>query len=81
MAIGSRTDCLIPRRPAISFARARDGVKMRVAPLVLTSKETADRVSEEIKRVRANQSTPMSKLARDGMAEQFGGRIVNSSGT
>ena len=38
-------------------------------------------MSEEIKRVRANQSTPMSKLARDGMAEQFGGRIVNSSGT
>jgi uncharacterized protein YegP (UPF0339 family) len=27
------------------------------------SKETADRVSEEIKRVRANQSSPMSKLA------------------
>jgi len=28
------------------------------------SKDTADRVSEEIKRVRANQSSPMSKLAR-----------------
>jgi hypothetical protein len=45
------------------------------------SKETADRVSEEIKRVRASQSSPMSKLVPDGMAEQFGGRIVNSSGT
>ena len=45
------------------------------------SKQTADRVSEEIKRVRANQSKSMSKLAPDGMAEQFGGRIVNSSGT
>jgi len=45
------------------------------------SKETADRVSEEIKRVRANQSSKMSKLAPDGMVEQFGGRIVNSSGS
>ena len=45
------------------------------------SKETADRVSEEIKRVRANQSSQMSKLAPDGMAEQFGGRIFKSSGT
>jgi hypothetical protein len=45
------------------------------------SKETADRVFEEIKRVRANPDTPMVKLAPDGMAEQFGGRIVNSTGT
>jgi hypothetical protein len=45
------------------------------------SKETADRVSEEIKRVRANQSSQMSKLAPDCMAEQFGGRIFKSSGT
>jgi hypothetical protein len=28
-AIGSRTGCLIPRRPAISFARARDAIEMR----------------------------------------------------
>jgi hypothetical protein len=45
------------------------------------SKETADRVSEEIKRVRANSDTPMVILAPDGMAEQFGGRIINSTGT
>jgi hypothetical protein len=45
------------------------------------SKETADRVSEEIKRVRTNPDTPMVKLAPDGMAEQFGGRIINSTGT
>jgi hypothetical protein len=45
------------------------------------SKETADRVSGEIKRVRANPDTPMVKLAPDGMAEQFGGRIINSTGT
>jgi hypothetical protein len=45
------------------------------------SKETADRVSEEIKRVRANLDSPMVKLAPDGMAEQFGGRIINSTGT
>jgi hypothetical protein len=45
------------------------------------SKETADRVSEEIKRVRANADTPMVKLAPDGMAEQFGGRIINSTAT
>jgi hypothetical protein len=45
------------------------------------SKETADRVSEEIKRVRADPNTPMVKLAPDGMAEQFGGRIINSTGT
>ena len=61
-------------------ARARWGQNAGGAPS-FDSKETADRVSEEIKRVRANQSTPMSKLAPDGMAEQFGGRIVNSSGT
>jgi hypothetical protein len=45
------------------------------------SKETADRVSEEIKRVRAKPDTPMVKLAPDGMAEQFGGRIINSTAT
>ena len=45
------------------------------------SKETADRVSEEIKKVRANPNAPMVKLAPDGMAEQFAGRIVNSTGT
>jgi len=45
------------------------------------SKETADRVSEEIKKVRANPNAPMVKLAPDGTAEQFAGRIVNSTGT
>jgi hypothetical protein len=44
------------------------------------SKETADRVSEEIKKVRANPNAPMVKLAPD-VAEQFAGRIVNSTGT
>lgn len=45
------------------------------------SKETAERVSEEIKKVRANPGTPMVKLAPDGQAEQFAGRILHSTGT
>jgi hypothetical protein len=45
------------------------------------SKETADKVSEVIERVRANPSAPIVKLAPDGIAEQFAGRIVNSTST
>lgn len=44
------------------------------------SKETADRVSDEIKRVRSNPNAPMVKLAPDA-PEQFGGRIIHSTGT
>jgi hypothetical protein len=43
------------------------------------SKETADKVSKVIEKVRANPSAPMVKLAPDGIVEQFAGRIINST--
>jgi hypothetical protein len=44
------------------------------------TKETADRVDQEIRRVRANNSTPMAKLTPDA-PEILSGRIVSSTGT
>ena len=44
------------------------------------SKATADRVADEIKKVRSDPNAAMVKLVPEGMADQFAGRIVNSTG-
>ena len=36
VAVGSRTGCLIPRKPSISFARARETIKSPGARTMIT---------------------------------------------